>query len=219
MATYGFKQAPKGLKPVTRQGSAKISFSTQKSYIAVNTPRSIGNNEVVQLGAGFIVSPAANTPNNPAVADELNAFGIFSGVYYKITQFPGEIRGLYFASGTLITPGTQIVAQVLHDSNMEYEIQVNSATGLTQAQVGGYANLGNINFIDGSANGTGGITQGQSTASLDLTTWNADSRAAAGGLFDVEIVGLSERVGNYFATNAQPQPYNFAIVKFNSFRQ
>ncbi|CAN5950571.1 unnamed protein product [Sphagnum jensenii] len=140
------------------------------------------------------------------------------GVRFKITQFPGEIRSLYWAAGTVVAPGTQIEAEIIHDVNMEYEIQVNSVIGLQQSQVGSYCNIGNINFIDGSANGVNGISLGQSTAVLDLTTISATPTNGT-GLFDVEIVGLSQRVGNVFGTNAIPQPYNYAIVKFNSFRQ
>lgn len=218
MATYGFPLAPKGLKPVIRQGSAQASFSTQTAYINVATARSIGNNEVVQLGvenAGYINAPSANTviPNG-----NLQAYGVLAGVQYQITSFPGEIRSLDWVSGTVIKPGTKIVAQILHDINMEYEIQTNSVTGLTIDQIGLYCNIGNINFIDGTANGAGGIFQGQSTAILDLTTAQAGS-ANGTGLMDVEIVGLSNRPRNFFGTNAVPQPYNYAIVKFNSFKQ
>lgn len=224
MATYGFPLAPQGLKPVVRQGSAQVSFSTQTAYINIATARSIGNNEVVQLGVenpGFINAPAATTVPNPAANQQLNSYGVLAGIRYKITQFPGEIRSLYWASGTVIAPGTQIVAQIIHDPSMEYEIQVNSVIGLQQTQVGSYCNIGNVNFIDGSVNGTGpaGISQGQSTAVLDLTTISATPIAGNGGLFDVEIVGLSQRPQNFFGTVGVPQPYNYAIVKFNSFRQ
>ena len=218
MATYGFPLAPKGLKPVSRLGSALISPTYQLYAIDPATTASIGNNEIVNLTAGYLQVPAADTavPNG-----SVNALGVFAGVEYKITQFPGIIRQLYWVTQTAIIPGTSVMAKIVNDPDIYYEIQTNSATGLTQAMIGLYCNLENINFIDGSINGTGaaGITQGQSTAALNITGTTSATPANGTGLFDVQIVGLSQRARNVFATTATPQPYNYAIVKLNSYRQ
>ena len=94
-------------------------------------------------------------------------------------------------------------------------IQCNLVTGITQAMIGQYANLTGINFIDGSANGTGanGITIGQSTAALDLTTISTTPAGSNLGLLDVVIEELAPITGNGFGV-----PFGYAIVKLNSIR-
>lgn len=233
MATYGFKLAPFGLKPVSRKGSSQISPTVSVQYIDPVNTLSLGNGEVVQLSPiavanysnalpGYVNARLASTPASPTPAQELNAYGTVAGVYYRITQYPGEIYSTFWVQGTPIIPGSKVRVDVISDVEIEYEIQTNSVIGLQQSQIGSYCNIANINFIDGSANGADGINQGQSTAVLDLTTVSTTPTAVApgnGGLFDVQIVGLSNRPRNFFGTNDVPQPYNYAIVKFNSFRQ
>jgi hypothetical protein len=228
----GFLLNPRGLKPVSRTGSSLISPTTTISYIDPVNTLSLGNNEVVQLSPvvsapytpttmpGYINARGADSPTGATLTTTttLKAWGVLAGVQYKINQYPGEIRSIFWKQGTNIMPGTKVTAFIVNDPAIYFEVQTNSTTGLQQIDIGKYCNLGNINWIDGSANGADGISQGQSFAFLDLTTTNASPTASGGGLFDVEIMGLSPRPNNFFGTGSVAQPYNYAIVKFNSYR-
>lgn len=238
MATYGFQLAPKGLKPVSRSGSALISPSFVRQYIDPVNTLSLGNGEVVQLGGasvaayydglpGYVNARIADTLANPTAAQSLNAYGVVAAVRYYIPTFPGYIGSLYWVQGTTIASGTKVQVDIINDPDIYYEIQTNSPIGLVAEDIGRYCNLENINFIDGSANGANGITQGQSTTVLNIGTAAAGNTpspntheaatSAAGGTFDVKIVGLSQRPRNYFGIyNVTPQPYNYAIVRFNN---
>lgn len=231
MATYGFQAAPKGLKPVSRTGSALISPTVVRQFIDPVRTLSLGNGEVVQLGGdalttdpayyvplpGYVNARVASTLINPTPAQQLNAFGVVAAVRYFTPTFPGYYGGLFWVQGTRIAPGKAVEVDIINDPDVYYEIQTNSPIGLTLEDVGKYCNLENINFIDGSANGASGITQGQSTAALNITAGTfALPTAAAGGTYDVKIVGLSQRPKNFFGSITVPQPYNYAIVRFNN---
>lgn len=227
----GFTQAYRGLVPVNNKGGFLISPTTQDEYINPADNLSIGNNEIVILnrsGAvsnGYILPPSGDTANSaPTYAQSLNALGVLSGVYYEIPTFPGFVTSKFWSASTTIKSGTKVKAKVCVDPNQYYMIQTNSTTGLQQSQVGQYANLVNINYIDGNANGISGgvvtISLGSSTAALDLSTVQPDPYGSAdnGGRMDVEIIGLAPINKNVFGSVSAPCPYNYAIVKLNSLR-
>lgn len=220
MATFQFVYAPQGLRPVSRRGSALISPAIQKMNInpATGTTHSIGSNEIVTNAtatgatstAGYIDSVQQSIPVAAAFTNLNGPFlGVFAGCYFKITAFPGEMRQVFWQAGTAIVTGTPVVADVLYDPDIEYEIQVGTGTSLTQAMVGLYTSVGNINFIDTSANGASGITLGQSTAYLNLGLPPTNVFTAVST--DVQIIALSPRPNNAYGVLN-----NYAIVKINS---
>lgn len=235
MATYGFPLFPTGLKPVSRKGSALISPTGIQQHIDPVNSTCIGNNSLVVLStaaptAGYITGVANDTPQSPTAVQSLQAYGMFGGTNFTITQIPGDMRQVYWIQQTLVASGKPVFTTIYDDPELEYEIQVNAITGLTQAMVGQYCNLANINWIDGAPRGPGGVdtsggnkpfSQGQSTTVLNLATLAPNSYGLAnnGGRLDVRIIGLSERPNNHFSTAAQPQQYNYALVKLNSFTQ
>lgn len=234
----GFLANPRGLKPVSKTGSTQISPTTVRAYIDPVNTLSLGNNEVVMLSPtltnatsvgplpGFIQARAGDTPTNGTLTPDLqlNAYGVLAGVEFEIPTYPGFFRGLFWKQGSTVSIGKQVTASIVNDPDIYYEIQTSDATGLLQNMIGKYCNLANINWIDNSANGASGISQGQSYTSLNISVLGVnptDTRGGAGGLWDVQIIGLSPRPGNFFATTGGggvAQPNNYAIVKLNSTR-
>lgn len=219
MAAIQFTSAPLGLKPVSRRGSALISPAIQKMNIHATNTISIGANEIVSNSlAGYIQAPSQPAGGGYAgihFAGGANALvkflGVLSGVYFRITSFPGEMRQVYWKQATPIITGTPITADVLYDPEIEYEIQVGPGQSLVQTDIGAYSTLGNINFIDGSLSGSGaaGITLGQSNAFLDRNAVNTNDPQVAAT--DVQIIALSPRPQNTFGLLN-----NYAIVKINT---
>ena len=165
--------APLGLRPVRHVSGGAVRISDKYS-IATGYTSDIFTGDPVQMtgtGKNIELAEAGNVDN----------IGVFVGCRY-VNAAGEQIFSKYWPN---TTTATDIVALVVDDPNVEFEIQADT---IAEASVG--------QLVDWAA-GTGSATTGMSGAYADLTTGTATTGKA------LRIMGLVDRPDNAYGAYAK----------------
>jgi len=157
------QNAPFGMRPVGRLGSAPMTQGTSKYKIADGYATAIFKGDIVKLVGGGTVELSS-------VTDTAN-LGVFNGCFYNDPTTKKPTFSNHYPGG--ITPSSgDLEAFVYDDPNMLFEIQDNGTLG--QTAIGDNAD---------HVAGTGSTVDGQSRNTLG---------SAAGGTAQLRIIRISE---------------------------
>jgi hypothetical protein len=159
--------------------------------IASSDTTAIGYGDAVkQLSTGYITRA---TSSDNALADP-GIYGIFFGCEYYDTTLQRKVWSANWPGVSTALSGS-ILAKVIVDPNIEFEVQNGSSTAIGIADIGA-----NVGILNGTI-----AANGLSTQSIDQSTVNTTIT------LPFRIVGLSQKVGNDTASG-----YGIIEVKLNN---
>jgi hypothetical protein len=211
---------PFGMNPVKYLSGSPWDGMTRQ-YAVTQTVNMYANSPVF-IAAGTGADPISLlkfitcvTGANPQVGTLLPA-GVANGFYW--TDPTGVQRYTkYWVANTPILAGTPVIADVIDDFNVIYDVQVGGGASTLANPVAGAiaANQVGYNATFGTLLNAGSTANGGSSNAFLSTDGNGNAAApAATATFPLQILGLSST--SSYPGNAYGVNYNVVQVRFNA---
>jgi hypothetical protein len=166
--SYG-QNLPWGMQAVRSLTSASYNSQGNQYIISPNATNSIFRGDLVRIDADGYVTSIYDVGGGFTTTASV---GVFNGCSYVTPTAnnpidPASPGRPFWPVGTVLAPNTQATAFVLDDPNIIYNIQTNSANGLTQTNIGQVAA---VSFQTANNLVIGNTNTGVSLMSLDQAT-------------------------------------------------
>lgn len=161
--------APFGLRPISHvSGYGTRGARAIPGGITTGYATAIFENQPVKITTDGVINPVS------ATSDDF--IGVFVGVEWTDAEGRRKVSNRWTAS----TAGTDIIAYVIDDPNMEYEIQADGSLAATSV-------LDQLNFTN--------LSSGSTVTGMSQCTANATA-VGAGNQGQLRVVGLGNAIDN-----------------------